>query len=188
MKTRATLPRKPPRVATCCDLVISRWGARFRGRRFACAVGRGGVGVKRGEGDGITPIGIWRITDVYARPDRVRFDGAVARIAPDLHWVDAPDAAAYNQPIRALRPDISAERMHRPDPLYDLVAVLNVNLAPIVPGRGSAIFLHAWRKPRHPTEGCVAFQKEDLLTILQGWTPRSRVVVRPTAAVHAHQR
>ena len=34
------------------DLVVGRWGARFGGRRFACAVGRGGIGVKRAEGTG----------------------------------------------------------------------------------------------------------------------------------------
>jgi L,D-peptidoglycan transpeptidase YkuD (ErfK/YbiS/YcfS/YnhG family) len=47
-----------------------------------------------------------------------------------------------------------------------------------VPGRGSAIFLHVWRRPRHPTAGCIAFARADLAFILARWTPRSRVVVR----------
>ena len=54
------------------DLVVGRWGARFRGRRFPCAVGRGGIGEKRAEGDGITPVGRHRIEAVLGRPDRVR--------------------------------------------------------------------------------------------------------------------
>jgi L,D-peptidoglycan transpeptidase YkuD (ErfK/YbiS/YcfS/YnhG family) len=67
--------------------------------------------------------------------------------------------------------------MFRADPLYDLVAVLDWNRRPVVPGRGSAIFLHLWRKPRHPTAGCIAFRGADLAWILARWTPRSRVVV-----------
>ena len=51
--------------------MVGRWGARFRGRRFPCAVGRGGIGEKRAEGDGITPVGRHRIEAVLRRPDRV---------------------------------------------------------------------------------------------------------------------
>lgn len=62
--------------------------------------------------------------------------------------------------------------------MYDLVAVLDWNRRPVVAGRGSAIFLHVWRKPRHPTAGCVVFRPGDLAWILARWTPRDRVVVR----------
>ena len=163
-------------MATFCDLVVTRWGARYRGRHVACAIGRGGIGAKGGEGDGITPAGTWAITRVFARTDRVA-TGHATRISPDLHWVDDPAARAYNQPVRALRPGVSAERMFRADPLYDLVAVLSYNADPVVPGKGSAIFLHNWRKPRHPTEGCVAFRRGDLVAILATWTARSRVII-----------
>ena len=62
--------------------------------------------------------------------------------------------------------------------MYDLVAVTDWNRHPAVKGRGSAIFLHVWRKPRHPTAGCVAFRRGDLSWILARWTARDRVVVR----------
>jgi L,D-peptidoglycan transpeptidase YkuD (ErfK/YbiS/YcfS/YnhG family) len=48
----------------------------------------------------------------------------------------------------------------------------------VVPGRGSAIFLHVWRKPRHPTAGCIAFARDDLAWILAHWQRASRVVAR----------
>jgi L,D-peptidoglycan transpeptidase YkuD (ErfK/YbiS/YcfS/YnhG family) len=47
----------------------------------------------------------------------------------------------------------------------------------VVAGRGSAIFLHVWRRPRHPTAGCIAFRRADLAWILARWTPRCRVAV-----------
>ena len=60
----------------------------------------------------------------------------------------------------------------------DLVAVTDWNRHPVVAGRGSAIFLHVWRKARHPTAGCIAFRRGDLAWILARWTRRDRVVVR----------
>jgi L,D-peptidoglycan transpeptidase YkuD (ErfK/YbiS/YcfS/YnhG family) len=159
-------------------LRVGPWGARFRGRAFPCAIGRGGIGVKRAEGDGVTPAGRHRIETVLRRarrPARVR--GAPVRlIGPFDCWSDDPADPAYNRPVR--RPHgFSHEALQRPDRVYDLVAVLDWNRDPVTPGRGSAIFLHAWRAPRRPTAGCVAFAPRDLAWILARWTPGSRVVV-----------
>jgi len=164
-------------VATFSDLVVTTRGARYRGHRFACAVGRGGIGTKTGEGDGITPAGVWSLMTPLVRPDRSPLQGRPIR--PDMHWCDDIASARYNRLLRALRPDISAERLHRPDPLYDIVVPLSYNTDPVIPGKGSAIFLHIWRKPRHPTEGCVAFAAATLTYILSTWTMRSQVIIRP---------
>jgi L,D-peptidoglycan transpeptidase YkuD (ErfK/YbiS/YcfS/YnhG family) len=162
------------------DLVVGRWGARFGGRRFPCAIGRGGIGVKRAEGDGVTPVGRHRIEAVLLRRDRVGLASgpfAVATIGPRDGWSDDPADPAYNRPVRRPHP-WRHEALRRADRQYDLVAVLDWNRRPPVPGRGSAIFLHVWRRPRHPTAGCIAFARADLAWILSRWTPRSRVVVR----------
>ena len=58
--------------------------------------------------------------------------------------------------------------MWRDDALYDIVAELGWNDAPVVPGRGSAIFLHLARPDYGPTEGCVALSGRDLLAVLAG--------------------
>lgn len=166
--------------ARATDLVVTRWGARFAGRRFACAVGRGGVGPKRGEGDGVTPAGVCRIEAVLIRPDRSR--PPVARclhtriVRPFDGWSDDPADPAYNGPVSRPSPR-SCETLRRADPLYDRIAVLDWNRAPVIPGAGSAIFLHVWRRPRWPTAGCVAFARADLDWILARWTRRSRVVI-----------
>lgn len=157
---------------------MTRWGARFGGRVFPCAIGRGGLGTKRVEGDGITPAGRHRIEAVLARPDRAfrAFAGSGRAIGPTDGWSDDPADPAYNGPVR--RPSrFGHEALRRPDPMYDLLAVLDWNRHPVVPGRGSAIFLHVWRRPRYPTAGCVAFRAADLAWILARWTPRSRVVI-----------
>jgi len=45
-------------------------------------------------------------------------------------------------------------------------------------GRGSAIFIHRWRKPGHPTEGCIAFRPRDLVWIAQRVTDQTRLIVK----------
>ena len=165
------------------DLVVGPWGARFLGRRFACSVGRGGIvpAPAKREGDGATPAGRWRLLWLYWRADR----GSPPRtVLPALvldhrqGWAEDPADPAYNRPVRHPNP-FPADRMARGDPLYDLCAVTDHNFAPVVPGAGSAIFVHLWRRPRAPTAGCVAFRRPDLAWILARWRPSSRLVIRP---------
>ncbi len=83
----------------------------------------------------------------------------------------------YNQMVR--RPhSFSHEVLRRADRLYDLVILTDWNWPYPVKGRGSAIFLHRWRKPGHPTEGCVAFAPEHLLWIAQRIGYGTRLIVR----------
>ena len=143
------------------DMVLTRQGLRFLGRRFACSVGRGGISARKREGDGATPVGVHRIVGLMYRPDRMArpTDWAVP-IRPSDGWSDDVGDADYNHLVR--RPHgYSHERMMRADRLYDLVLLTDWNWPYSVKGRGSAIFLHRWRRPGYPTEGCVAFAPDD---------------------------
>ncbi len=144
-----------------------------------CSVGRGGIGVKRREGDGITPIGTFQIEFIWVRPDKVSayFPLNTRQTGLRNQWCEDPASPDYNQPVRHPHA-FSTEKLRRSDPLYDVAAVLDFNRHPVIGGKGSAIFLHLWRKPRHPTAGCVAFSDKDLQWILQRWTPHSRVIIR----------
>jgi L,D-peptidoglycan transpeptidase YkuD (ErfK/YbiS/YcfS/YnhG family) len=164
------------------DLVVGPWGARFLGRRFPCATGRGGIvaGEAKVEGDMATPEGTFRLLWLYWRADRLSRPAsrlAAIPLGPRQGWSEAPEDPAYNCPIAHPHP-FPADRMTRGDGLYDICAVTDQNRRPVVPGAGSAIFVHLWRRPRHPTAGCVAFRRPDLEWILARWTPRSRLVVR----------
>ena len=169
-------------IARYHDLVVNKWGARFMGQYLPCAIGRGGIGCKKGEGDGITPTGIYNICGTRYRPDRVQFTSDVFRNHPigvcDL-WSDDPIDPAYNQGVYAFEYAFSHERLRRADGLYDLFAILDYNYPDATAGAGSAIFIHAWRKPRHPTEGCIAFDPGTLNWILSNWIATSKVVINP---------
>jgi L,D-peptidoglycan transpeptidase YkuD (ErfK/YbiS/YcfS/YnhG family) len=55
--------------------------------------------------------------------------------------------------------------------------VLGYNDAPVLPGRGSAIFLHLAAPDYRPTEGCIALARADLVAVLAGADGTSRVVI-----------
>ncbi len=160
------------------DLVVSRWGMRFQGRRFPCVLGRGGLTNRKREGDGATPVGVHRIVGMLYRPDRMTqpADWAVP-IGPHDLWSDDPRDEDYNLMVRAPH-RFSHERLRRADPMYDLVLITDWNWPDAVPGRGSAIFVHAWRRPQARTAGCVALAAHDLRWIAPRIKHQSRLVIR----------
>lgn len=161
-------------------MIVTRWGARFHGRRFPVAIGRGGMTANKREGDGATPLGVWRIVEGRYRADRRRAPTAplpLNAIGPRDLWSDDPDTDDYNQPTRAPYAP-RHERLRRADPLYDVMLVTDWNWPIATPGKGSAIFVHNWRRPRYPTAGCLAFRADHLEWILARWTRHSRIILR----------
>jgi L,D-peptidoglycan transpeptidase YkuD (ErfK/YbiS/YcfS/YnhG family) len=165
-------------VITARDLVLTPTGVRFYGRHFACSIGRGGIKRRKREGDGATPAGDHRIVGMLYRPDRMaRPTDWALPIHPGDLWSDDVRDPDYNLMVRAPHP-FGHERLRRADPLYDLVVVTDWNWPYAEKGAGSAIFIHQWRKPHHPTEGCVAFSRCDLHWIARHITYGTRLIVR----------
>ena len=159
------------------DLVLTPKGLRFLGSRFPAAIGRGGLVAEKREGDGGTPIGVHRIVGMLYRPDRIKRPAPWAmpiRIG-DL-WCDDPHYPAYNHMVKAPF-EASHEELRRGDPLYDLVLITDWNWPDAQAGHGSAIFMHRWRRPGFPTEGCVALRPDHLMWIARHIAPRARLVV-----------
>lgn len=137
--------------------------------RYRAALGRGGVRADKREGDGATPAGLLPLRRVLYRADRVTRPRAavpVLPLAPHDGWCDDPADAAYNRPVRLPSP-ARHEELWRSDEVYDVIGVLGWNDAPVVPGRGSAIFLHLARPDYAPTQGCVALAPADLRAVLE---------------------
>ncbi len=145
----------------------------FAGRRYRCALGRGGVHADKREGDGATPTGRYALTRLFVRTDRMgkphtRFP--VHAINPKDGWCDDPSHARYNQHVR--RPFRAGhERLWRDDHRYDLILETSHNSRPAKRGYGSAIFVHVAARGYTPTEGCVALSLKDLRHLLTRWRP-----------------
>jgi L,D-peptidoglycan transpeptidase YkuD (ErfK/YbiS/YcfS/YnhG family) len=162
---------------TPADMVLTKRGLRFAGCHWPCTLGRGGVSGDKREGDGATPVGMHRIVGLLYRPDRMAkpVDWAVP-IRPGDLWSDDPGHEDYNLMVRAPYP-YSHETLRRADPLYDLVLLTDWNWPHAEKGRGSAIFLHRWRRPGFPTEGCVAFRPDHLRRIVRLIRHETRLIV-----------
>jgi L,D-peptidoglycan transpeptidase YkuD (ErfK/YbiS/YcfS/YnhG family) len=155
------------------DLIVSYspegpvldWGAGPR----RCAIGPAGIARKIGEGDGVTPLGVFSLREAFYRADRDAKPKSilpVRAIARDDGWCDAPADRNYNRLVKLPYP-ASAETLWREDHVYDLVAVIGFNDDPVTPGKGSAIFLHLARPDYPPTAGCVALAENDLRAALE---------------------
>ena len=134
------------------------------GTVYRCVLGHGGVRRDKREGDGATPASLLPLRRILYRADRVprpRASVPVTPLAPHDGWCDDPADTAYNRPVR-LPCSARHEALWRADAVYDLIGVLGWNDAPVIPGRGSAIFLHLARPDWAPTEGCVALAPGDL--------------------------
>ncbi len=158
-------------------MILTPQGLRYRGRLYPCSIGRTGVTRTKREGDKATPAGILHVTGLWYRPDRLAPPAPWARpIGPGDLWCDAPGHPAYNHHARAPLA-ASHERLRRADPLYDVILTTDWNWPDAVPGWGSAIFLHQWRRPRFGTEGCIAFARHDLIRIAAHAVLGTRIVI-----------
>jgi len=159
------------------DLIVTRTGLRFLGRRFPCTVGRHGVAGDKREGDRATPAGVHGLIGMLYRPDRIARPApwAVPIGPPDL-WSDDPADPDYNLMVRA--PHIYGhESLRRADPQYDLVILTDWNWPEGAKARGSAIFIHRWRRPGAATAGCIGLSAAALRWIAPRLTVRARLIV-----------
>jgi len=168
------------------DLIVTaklgetRGSARLGERTFPCALGRSGLIANKREGDGGTPIGRFPFRRLLYRADRVPHIETrlpARHIEPEDGWCDDPASPDYNKPIRLPHP-ARHEKLWLEDHLYDLVVVIGHNDDPIVPGAGSAVFVHVARADWGPTAGCIALRREDLLAILAQVSTTDAIDVR----------
>lgn len=146
-------------------------------KHYRCVLGRSGVLKNKREGDGATPAGLFQMLRVFYRPDRVaplKTDLPALKLTPNDGWCDDPSHADYNRHINVPH-NASHEVLWRKDHIYDMIVVLEYNMSPIVPFRGSAIFLHCATPSYELTDGCVALKDTDLVEILKTCSNQTRV-------------
>jgi L,D-peptidoglycan transpeptidase YkuD (ErfK/YbiS/YcfS/YnhG family) len=152
------------------------------GMQLRCALGKGGYGIDKYEGDGKTPLGIFPLRGVMVREDRFAVPpltvADVRAISPTMGWCDDPGSPDYNQLV-TLPFAASHEKLWREDGRYDVIIPLGYNDAPVIAGRGSAIFFHCASDDYQPTEGCVAISHGDMLRLLPLLTAHCLMEIRP---------
>ena len=147
------------------------------GGPYAARVGWNGLRRNRREGDGTTPIGTFRIGRVmYGNAPNPGVSFRYRRLRCGDWWDEDPSSPTYNTfqhvrcgtrpPFRTTTPGMWEERR-----AYAHLAVVEFNMNPVVPGRGSGIFLHA--QTGGPTNGCISLRRTDLVRVLRWLKPRA---------------
>jgi L,D-peptidoglycan transpeptidase YkuD (ErfK/YbiS/YcfS/YnhG family) len=150
--------------------------------RLPCALGRSGRLYRKTEGDGGTPIGIWKLRAILYRHDhglrpQIGQPGLSTRpIRRHDGWCDARGDRNYNRAVRRPYPT-SSETLWRDDALYDLIIILDHNERPRRQGGGSAIFMHIARPGLPPTEGCVALHATHMRRVIAALRQGARLRV-----------
>lgn len=159
-------------------LTLTPRGLRFGNVTMPCTIGRGGLTHNKREGDGATPRGRHEIVGLLYRPDRLKRPARWAiPIGPRDLWSDDAQAPDYNLMVRTPYA-FSHEKLRRADPLYDLIVLTNWNWPWASAGNGSAIFIHQWRRPGYPTEGCIALRRDHLHMLAPQLRPGTELIIR----------
>ncbi len=161
----------PAAKLTTWEFKNDRWEAVFK--PMEAVLGRNGLaplGEKR-EGDGRTPAGIYRLGLAFGYEPSVVTKLFYHQLNEHDFWVEDPSSPQYNRWVVGTPLANSFEKLKRVDDLYKYAVVIEYNTNPVVPGQGSAIFLHVWRGSDKPTAGCVAVAEEDMVKLLE-WLDR----------------
>lgn len=150
-------------------ILINKNYLTYKNYKVKCAVGKRGIGLKRKEGDLITPRGRYKIKFILYRKDRVkRINSKIKKVVikKNLGWCDDPKSKQYNKLVK-LSSKFNCEKLYKKENIYDIILVLNYNMNPVIKNKGSAIFIHIAKKNYKRTEGCIAVKKVHLLKILK---------------------
>jgi L,D-peptidoglycan transpeptidase YkuD (ErfK/YbiS/YcfS/YnhG family) len=167
------------REGRCWQPVAGPWAAR---------VGRNGLSGNRREGDGTTPTGTYGIgRTMYGNAPNPGVRYRYRRIVCGDYWVEDPRSPSYNRfrHVECGQPPpfrVTGERLWQEKTAYRHLAVVEFNMHPVVPGRGSGIFLHA--TTGGPTNGCISLPVAQLRQVLRWLRPEQspRIAIRVTGA------
>ena len=153
-------------VSGCWRLVAGPWPAR---------IGRAGLSAHHHEGDGTTPTGTFGFGPVVyglGNDPGIRFRFHALRCGD--WWDGDPRSPTYNR-FRHIACGTTppfgggSEALWKQTTAYRYFAVIEYNSSPVVPGLGSAIFLHA--ATGGPTNGCVSLPLGRLAQTLRWLNP-----------------
>ena len=142
---------------------------------YPALLGRDGLSAHHHEGDNTTPIGLFGFqSTMYGVLPNPGVAYRYHRLVCGDWWDEQSSSPLYNHFVHVpcgAKPDFGggSEALWQTVPSYDYLAVIDYNRNPIIPGRGSAIFLHV--SDGQPTAGCVSIPAADLLRVLRALRP-----------------
>ena len=142
---------------------------KWMGEIFPCNIGSGGITENKVEGDKCTPRGTYPLREIMYRYDRINKIHTKLkkrRIEKNFKWCDDPKDINYNKFLIG-QYKASCENLWRKDNIYDLVVIIGYNDEPVIPYKGSAIFMHSEGSKKSHTKGCISLSVKHLIYIVE---------------------
>ena len=147
--------------------------------KFRCCIGKKGSTKNKKEGDKKTPIGVFKIENLYYRKDRKHKPSTQLKcieIKKNMGWCnDINFPKKYNKIIK-IEKKIKYEKLKRKDYKYDFIIPIKYNFNKPITGLGSCIFIHL-TKDYKPTAGCIALKEKDFLIMLKLIKKNSKIKI-----------
>ena len=129
-------------------------------------VGTNGVSANSREGISCTPKGLFSLGFAFGTDPLTDLSIPYRQLNENCYWVDDPASPVYNQWQETTEINWnSAEHLIDYASSYHYAVVVNYNCDPVVPGAGSAIFLHC-TAGASSTAGCIAVPDSQMWDIL----------------------
>ncbi|MBH87596.1 MAG: transpeptidase [Pelagibacterales bacterium] len=150
----------------------------YNKKDYKCSIGLNGFTRNKIEGDKKTPIGTYNFGNLFIRTDRVKNLNTkfkLIEIKKGMAWSNNPNELNYNQLIKVKYNH--EESFFRSDNIYDILLVINYNINPTIPFKGSAIFMHVSLDTYKPTAGCIGIKLNDFIEILESLEPNEKITI-----------
>ncbi len=148
-------------------------------------------GPTKHEGDLKSPAGIFALGTAfgYAPEDSASFLRVpYVHVSETLMCIEDTSSRAYNRIVDEARTQAdwsSTDHMRRQDERYQWGMMVHHNYESPLPGGGSCIFLHGWRKGGAGTAGCTSLDKHRLRALLSWLDPEQLpVLVQAPASLY----
>ena len=146
---------------------------------FKCCIGKNGLSKNKIEGDNKTPVGLFKLGNLYYRKDKTNKPNSKLKkilIKRNMGWCnDITNKKNYNKLIKT-NINIRHEKLFRKDYKYDLLIPIKYNYHKPIPGRGSCIFIHLTNNYKS-TAGCIALKKKDFLIMLMLINKKTKIKI-----------
>ena len=150
----------------------------FNNFKFKCCIGINGLKRKKKEGDKTTPLGVFKLGNLYYRSDRRTKPITklkCKKINKTMGWCNDPHNKKYNKEIKISK-NIKHEKLFRKDYKYNYLILVKYNYIKTIPNKGSAIFIHL-TKSFKPTIGCIGLLEKDFKILIKLINKRTKIKI-----------
>ena len=146
---------------------------------FRCCIGKKGLTKNKKEGDKKTPIGTFKIENLYFRKDRLKKPSTSLKcveIKKNMGWCDDIRFPKKYNKLFKIEKKVRHEKLLRKDNKYNFLIPIKYNFKKPIVGLGSCIFIHL-TKDFKPTAGCIALKEKDFLILLKIIKKNSKIKI-----------